>query len=280
MNNLYGKAMMQCLPYKDFKWIKVTDKHINKVLNKKDTSLHGYILEVDIYLPDELHNKQSNFPIFPKKLTVTKDMLSQQQIGDTKDFNIKICTTKKLIPNLFPKKNHIAHYRNLKYSLAHGWKLTKVHRILEFKQSQWMKPYIDFNTEKRMQATNDADKNFFKLMINSVYGKTMENMRKRMKIRIVTNKKDCNKYSSRATFKNFIIFGKNLAAIHEKPQEIKLNKPISVGFAVLEKSKLEMYKFWYDFFKKECSEVKLVYMDTNCFIFEVTNQNFNDNAQA
>ena len=105
-------------------------------------------------------------------------------------------------------------------------------------------------------------------------------MRKRMKIRIVTNKKDCNKYSSRATFKNFIIFGKNLAAIHEKPQEIKLNKPISVGFAVLEKSKLEMYKFWYDFFKKECSEVKLVYMDTNSFIFEVTNQNFNDNVQA
>ena len=143
-----------------------------------------------------------------------------------------------------------------------------------------MKPYIDFNTEKRMQATNDADKNFFKLMINSVYGKTMENMRKRMKIRIVTNKKDCNKYSSRATFKNFIILGKNLAAIHEKPQEIKLNKSISVGFAVLEKSKLEMYKFWYDFFKKECSEVKLVYMDTDCFIFEVTNQNFNDNAQA
>ena len=77
-----------------------------------------------------------------------------------------------------------------------------------------MKPYIDFNTEKRMQATNDADKNFFKLMINSVYDKTIENMKKRIKIRIVTNKKDYNKYSSRPWFKNFIIFGKNLVAIH------------------------------------------------------------------
>ena len=102
MNNLYGKAMMQYLPYKDFKWIRVTDKNINKVLNKKDTSLHGCILEVDIYLLDELHNEQNDFPMFPEKLIVTKDMLSQQQMDDTKDFNIKIGTTKKLIPNLFP----------------------------------------------------------------------------------------------------------------------------------------------------------------------------------
>ena len=106
-----------------------------------------------------------------------------------------------------------------------------------------MKPYIDFNTEKRMQATNESDKNFFKLMINSVYGKTIENMRKRMKTRIVTNEKDCIKYSSRPTFKNSIIFGKNLVAIHEKPEEIKLNKPIYVGCGVVEGSKLEIYKF-------------------------------------
>ena len=86
--------------------------------------------------------------MFPEKSTVTKDMLSQQQIDDMKDFNIKNGTTKKLIPNLFSKKNPIVHCRNLKYYLAYGWKLTKVHRILEFKQSPWMKPYIDFNTEK------------------------------------------------------------------------------------------------------------------------------------
>ena len=138
-----------------------------------------------------------------------------------------------------------------------------------------MKPYIEFNTEKRMQATNEADKNFFKLSINSVYGKTMENMRKRMKIRIVTNKKDCIKYSSRPTFKNSIIFGKNLVAIHEKPEEIRFNKPIYVGCTVLEESKLEMYKFWYDFLKKVCERIKLIYMDTDSFIFEVA-ENFNE----
>ena len=119
---------MQYLPQKDVKWLKVTEKTINRVLTKKNTSLHGYILKVDIYLPDELHNKQNDFSVFPEKLTVTKDMLSQQQIY-IKDFNIRIGTTKKLIPNLFPKKNHIVHYRNLKYSLADGWKGTQNIRI-------------------------------------------------------------------------------------------------------------------------------------------------------
>ena len=113
-----------------------------------------------------------------------------------------------------------------------------------------MKPYIDFNTDRRIKSTNESDKIFFKLMINSVYGQTMENMRKRMKIRIVTNEKDCIKYSSRLTFKNSIIFAENLVAIHEKPQEIRFNKPIYVGCVVLEESELEMYKFWYDFLKK------------------------------
>ena len=128
-----------------------------------------------------------------------------------------------------------------------------------------MKTYIEFNTEKRMQATNETDKNFFKLIINCVYGKTIENMRKRMKIRIVTNKEDLNKYGTRPTFINHVIYGKNLVSIHEKPQTIKLNKPIYVGCTVLELSKLEMYKFWFDFIKKRCNNVKLIYMDTEFY---------------
>ena len=160
MNNLYRKSMMQYLPYKDFKWIKIADKNINIELNKKDTSLHGYILEVDMYLPDELHDKQNDFPMAPEKLKVTSDMLSAEQVKDMKKFNIKIGITKKLIPNLFPKKNYITRYKNQKYYIENGWRLTKEHRILEFKQSPWMKPYIDFNTEKRKESTNKEDKNF------------------------------------------------------------------------------------------------------------------------
>ena len=177
MNNLYGKAMMQYLPYGGFRWAKVSDKNINIILNKRDNSLHGYFLEVDIHCPDELHDEQNDFPMAPEKIKVAKEMLSPSQIEMIEQHKLKVGTTKKLVPNFFSKKNYIVHYRNLKYYLANGWKLTKVHRILGFKQLPCMKPYTDFNTEKIMQATNEADKNLFKLMINSVYGKTMENMR-------------------------------------------------------------------------------------------------------
>ena len=114
------------------------------------------------------------------------------------------------------------HYKNLQYYLSQGLILKKVHRILEFKQSDWMKPYIDFNTQKRKEATNEADKNLFKLLINAVYGKTIENMRKRMKIRIITNEKDFIKYASRPTYINHKKFGKNIVVIYEKKRIINL----------------------------------------------------------
>ena len=106
-----------------------------------------------------------------------------------------------------------------------------------------MKPYIDFNTQKRKEATNEADKNLFKLLNNAVYGKTMENMRKRIKIRIIKSEKDFIKYASKSTYINHDIFGKRLVAIHEKKELLTLNKPLYVGCTVLELSKLEMYKF-------------------------------------
>ena len=144
-----------------------------------------------------------------------------------------------------PKKNCVAHYRNLKYYLLNGLILKNVHRIVEFKQSAWMKPYIDFNSQKRREATNEADKKLFKLLNNAVYGKTMENVKKRIKIRIIKNKKDFIKYDSRSTYINHNIFGKRLVAIYEKKELLTLNKPIYVGCTVLELSKLEMYKFHY-----------------------------------
>ena len=111
-------------------------------------------------------------------------------------------------------------------------KLKKIHRILKFKQKDWMKLYIDFNTQKRKEATNEADENHFKLLNNAVYGKTMENMRKRIKIRIVKNSQDFIKYTSRPTCVNWKVFENNLAAIHEKKISLTLSKPIYVGFTV------------------------------------------------
>ena len=121
-----------------------------------------------------------------------------------------------------------------------------------------MKPYIDFNTQKRKEATNEADKNLFKLLNNAVYGKTMENMRKRIKIRITTNEKDSLKYISRPTYIGHKKFGENLVVIHEKKELLTLNKPVYVGCTVLELIKLAIYKFYYDFLKKKCKKMYII----------------------
>ena len=120
-----------------------------------------------------------------------------------------------------PKKNYGVHCKNLQYYLSQGLILKKVHRILEFKQSDWMKPYIDFNTQKRKEATNEADKNLFKLLNNAVYGKTMENMRNRIKIGITTNEKDFLKYAYRPEYISHKKFDKNVVVIHEKKNYIR-----------------------------------------------------------
>ena len=139
-----------------------------------------------------------------------------------------------------------------------------------------MKPYIDFNTERRKEATNETDKSLFKLLDNAVYGKAMENMRKRMKVRVASNEKDFVKYASRPTYINHNIYGKKFVVIHERKQLLTLNKPIYVGCVVLELSKLAMYEFYYDFLIQKCENVKLLYMNTDSFIIEVIGENFDD----
>ena len=142
--------------------------------------------------------------------------------------NITTRTVKIFVPNLMNKNNYVIHYRNLQQYLELGMKLKKIHRILKFKQSDWMRPYIDFNTQKRTISNNEADKKFFKLKNNSVYGKPMESLRKRTKIRVVRNSQDFIKYTSRPTCVNWKVFEKNLAAIHEKKISLTLNKLIYV----------------------------------------------------
>ena len=135
------------------------------------------------------------------------------------------------------KNNYEIHYRILQLYLELVRKLKKIHRILKFKESDWMKLYIDFNIVKRKESTNEPDKNFIKLVNNTVYGKAMENMGKTVKIRIAKNEKDSSKYTWKATCFRWNIYDKKLVSIHEKKTCLILNKPINVGFTVLEISK-------------------------------------------
>ena len=153
-----------------------------------------------------------------------------------------------------------------------GMKLKKIHRILKFKQKDWMKPYIDFNIQKRKEATNEPDKNHFKLLNNAVYGKTMEHMRKRIKIRIVKNSQDFIKYTSRPTCVNWKVFEINLAAIHEKKISLTLNKPIYVQFTILEINKWEIYIFHYNFMIRKFN-TRLLFTDTDSYVINFMKKN-------
>ena len=147
----------------------------------------------------------------------------------------------KLIPSLGDKIDFALHYKNLQLYLSLKMKLTKIHKVLKFKQSEQIKKYINFNTKKRTYAGNSFEKDFFKLMINSAYDKTMKNLQKR--IRLVNNDKDFFKYTSRPTHITHKIFDRNYAAIHEIKRVLTLNKPIYVGFTALELCKWLMYDF-------------------------------------
>ena len=141
-------------------------------------------------------------------------------------------------------------------------KVTKVHKILKFKQSDWLKNFVEFNTEKRKNAINNFEKNFFKLMINSVFGKTMENLRKRINVRLINNAKDYVKCVSKPTFVSQKIFSKNLLVVHKIKSVLVLNKPIYVGLSILELSKLLMYDFHYGYFKNDFNS-RLLFTDTD-----------------
>ena len=270
MNNLYGWTMSEYLPYGEFKWLENIDEFdINSINKKNDT---GYFLEVNLEYPDNLHELHNDYPLAPERFAISNNMLSKycKKIADK--YKIKIDNIKKLIPHLGNKSNYVLHYRNLQLYLSLGIRLTKIHRILKFKRSDWMKKYIDFNTEKRKNVDNDFEKDFFKLMINSVYEKTIENLQKRINVRLANNEKDFLKFTSRPTFIIHKIFGKGDAAIHEIKPILILSKPIYVGFTVLELGKWKMYHFHYNFIKKKYN-AELLLTDTDSLTCEIKSEN-------
>ena len=244
-NNLYGWSMSEYLPNEKFEWLENIDEFDVMSVNKKSDI--RYILEFGLEYPKKLHELHNDYPLAPEKLAVSSDMLSTYCKNIADEYNIKVGDVKKIIPNLGYKTKYLLHCRNLQLYLSLGMKLTKIHRVVKFKQSDWLKKYIVFNTEKRKNASNDFEKDFFKLMINSVYGKTIENLRKRINVRLVNNEKDFLKYTSRPTYVTYKLFDKDYAAIHEIKPVLVLNKPIYVGFTVLDVSKWMMYDFHYNF---------------------------------
>ena len=195
----------------------------------------GYLLKVDVKYPEVLHDSHNDLPFMCEKMKINK--------------------VEKLVPNLYDKKKYIIHIKALNQALKHGLILEKVHRVIEFNQSAGLKPYIDFNTELRTQAKNDFEKDFFKLMNNSVFGKTMENIRKHKDIKLVTNEKAYLKNIMKPTFTPGVLFGENLMGCEMGKIKIVMNKPVYLGKAILDLSKIIMYEFHYDYMKQSMVKI-------------------------
>ena len=255
-NNLYGWAMSQRLPVNNFNWVEDTSI-INEefIKNYNENSSKGYILEVDVKYPKKLHDLHSDLPFLPKR--------------------IKIDKCKKLVCDLHNKKKYVVHIKSLKQELNHGLKLKRVHRIIEFSQKAWLKPYNDMNTELRKLAKDDFEKGLFKLMNNAVFGKTMENIRKHRDIKLVTTDKKRNKLVSEPNYHTINYISEDLSIIEMNKTRVKMNKPIYLGLSILDISKILMYEFWYDYMKpKYGNRVKLCYMDTESFVMNIKTNDF------
>ena len=190
---------------------------------------------------------------------------------------MRINGVEKLVPNSDHKENYVSHMRTLNQALKHGLVLEKVHRVTEFKQSAWLTPYINFNTQLRIQTKNDFEKDFFKLTNNSVFGKTMKNIRKHKDIKLVTNRESYLKTVMKPNFKSGICFSENVMGCEIGKIEVVMNKPAYLGQAILDLSKLVIYEFHYDYIiPKYGSKAKLCYMDTDslAIVYHIKTEDF------
>ena len=184
-------------------------------------------------------------------------------------------SVEKLIPNLYNKKKYVIHHETLKLYESLGLKVAKVHRGIRFQESAWLKKYIDLNTTLRTAAKNNFEKDFFKLMNNSVFGKTMENIDNRVDIRLVCNEKEAIKLVAKPNYDRRTIFDENLIAIHMKKTKVYYNKPIYLGMSILDLSKTLMYDFHYNYIKcKYGNKAKLLFTDTDSLMYEIQTEDF------
>ena len=256
-NNLYGCAMSEKLPTHGFKWL--LDREIGKLFNNQVLQVWEKIpciLEVDLEYPENLHDLHNDYPFCPERVKCKNGV-------------------EKLIPNLNDKTKYVIHYKNLIQCLRAGIKLKKIHSGIKFVESEWMKPYIDKNTNLRAMTKNNFEKDFYKLMNNSVFGKTMENLRNRVDVRLVNTKEKLRKLVAKPNFKSRKIFNENLVSVHMKKTSLLMNKPIYLGMCILDLSKIIMYDFHYNYIKsKYADKAKLLFTDTDSLMYEIQTEDF------
>ncbi|PFX22887.1 hypothetical protein AWC38_SpisGene12595 [Stylophora pistillata] len=247
-NNLYGWAMSKSLPTGGFEWM--DEKDFNE-WEKYSCILEVYLLPIK----EEQLDYFDHYPPAPE--------------------NRKINKVPKLLCTLNEKKKYIIHHETLRMYKSLRVEIGKIHRVIKFEESPWMKPYIDLNTSLRAKADNDFEKDFFKLMNNAVYGKTMENIRKRVDVRLTNSEHTIKRLANKVNFKHCTIFSENLCAIEMRKTKITFDKPLYLGMCILDLSKILMYDFHYNYIKAKYGDrAKLLMTDTDSLCYEIQTDDF------
>ena len=293
-NNLYGWAMSQRMPSGGFRWESDLSRFTADYIKKLDEDeMQGFVLEVDLEYPPNLHDDHNDYPLAVERFDIKVENLSEEQRRIIRAYGKKEGGSTKLVPNLFNKEHYVVHYLLLKFYLEQGFMLKKVHRVVSFLQTTWLKDYIDLNSKLRAEAKNTFEKDFFKLMNNAVYGKTCENLRKHMDVRITTKESQLKKLIEKPQFISAKIISEEMAAVHLQKRQVLINKyafslfvinrlnykqvyicrPTYVGFAVLELSKLLMYKFHYEYVKEKFKgRAQLLFTDTDSLVYDIQSE--------
>ena len=275
-NNLYGGTMREPMPIGGYVMDMASKlSALPSILALTDDAPRGCFVEVDLHVPPELHDFFNDLPLAPEAThfgpSPTMEALRTR-------LNLTTSASDKLIPNLTDKVKYVLHYRNLKQYVALGLVVTEVHRVLWFDQVPFMRPYVDFCTQQRAAATNTFDKNLFKLLVNAIFGKTCENVERRVRIVLLTDAQKIRKYASRTDFQDFRLFSNDLVAIHLRKTSVVYNRPFIIGAAILDLSKTHMYGFHYGFIKDTYGDkARLLFTDTDSLVYSIcTNDVYED----
>ena len=270
-NNLYGKAMTYPLPLRGFRWMseeEISDMKENWAQLLHDRDGDGYILEVTLRYPKSLHVEHNSYPLAPEHLRVTEDMLSpyakkclQETSGKTRHRSDKLTAT------FNDREKYLVHGLNLKLYLEQGLELVEVHRGIVFYQEAFVKPYIDMCSKKRAEAPTKSMKDLYKLLCNSLYGKFIENIMKRMECAFNKSEREAVIRNSSPLFQEFKILGESLSVSYMKKAEVKMTQSWAIGFAILELSKFVMQSSFYQHVKPRLDGgVSVLMSDTDSWV--------------
>ena len=268
-NSLYSSIMTMKLPFKHFKFIDPETFSLNDILNYDDEDDYGYFVQCDIFYPEHIHDKTKDLPLAPRHFTVEKEHLSPYNQHLVETLGIQNPTGTKLISDQFDKMKYTCHIANLKFYLQQGMQLGAIYKVLRFRQKAFLKPYIDLCINQRANTASLAEKNLWKLACNSIFGKTITNLEKRVQVRFVTKENHLQNDINSPLFKSADIINSKLVQTNKMYRTRRINSPYPLGATILELSKLTLFRWHYNFFQKKfgSDNIELCLTDTDSLLY-------------